>query len=61
MLGFTEYTPIRFNISVWQKKYTNMKIEKTLCRDCGFAVKAKNKNIQFAEVSVSSGVEQPVL
>jgi hypothetical protein len=62
MLGLTKYTTIRFNISVRKKNCTRKRrFKKTLCRICGFVMTAENKNIQLAEVSGTSGIEQPLL
>jgi len=55
-------TPVSVSKFLCGKKCTRTRrFEKTLCRVCGFVMKAENRNIQLADVSGFSGIEEPLL
>jgi len=55
-------TPYPFQHFCAEKKRTRTRrFKKTLCRICGFVMIVENRNIQLAEVSGNSGIEEPLL
>jgi len=55
-------TPVSVSTFLSGEKCTRTRrFEKTLCRVCGFVMKAENRNVQLAEVSGSSGLEEHLL